>query len=128
MSSSGYENSRRKLYYKEGESKLPKLTYNGKGSFVTKTHTVHKLRSKSSFSKKSNERDRMRGVWIQLYRGEKMIHEYKSQDVPNDLKWDDSTLVDAERSSGSSSSRSRSRSSSSSGGATPRPPAPENDR
>ncbi|MDG2124119.1 MAG: hypothetical protein P8J87_10500 [Verrucomicrobiales bacterium] len=76
-----------KLMYKEGEVKLPPMDYNKTAKFVTETHVIRRVRTRYSFNNKSNERDRMEGVWLRFYKGETMVHEWRSSNVPVD-DWD----------------------------------------
>jgi hypothetical protein len=71
----------------QGEAEIPPLEYNRTGRFLTKPHTVHRVRQKYGFYDRSNERDRMKGVWLRFYRGDTLVNEWRSEGVPVD-QWD----------------------------------------
>lgn len=82
-----------KLMFKEGKVKLPPMDYNKTAKFVTNTHIIRKVRTRYSFYNKAHERDRMEGAWLRFYKGDTMVHEWKSEDVPVD-EWDFSKKKD----------------------------------
>ena len=76
-----------KLMFKEGKLKLPGMDYNKTAKFVTDTHVIRRVRTRYSFNNRSHERDRMEGVWLRFFKGDTMVHEWRSEDVPVE-EWD----------------------------------------